>query len=732
MKLVIELEFPTTELAAAVHVLSLLKQLEASPGVKMTVGAEPRTSTAPSSGCPVSAGTGVHESDGDDGRRGCSGDGDDNNENGGTREEGGTSAGAATAATATTTTAVTEEQARAALQERFVADLRAVRGMKSDEELAGAVFAGVAADVRQVLETPACGRVAAPDVFFDVLCQALFSTSRVQVGLPVVGYVSLLARLQEPVVGRVRERLVKTVLKQLTAKRPVDCDRLDFFAYAETFAALVKVEFVRIDAAISTITTLLQKPETRCAAVTMLGKTIELCLHLILDKCDPGHLEELRAALSLVTEKVFQYDVSYITENMSWTQLAPHAVVPVVPLPSDDSGNVVVPPVATTSVDSTDTEPSATVANSIINSTDRLPSRGCFEGHTGKIYAIAYDDEAESLVSGARDGTVISWDGTSGRAAGGFTLPGVYACSMAYSACSRSLYVCGVPRDDTGHPTFLRYTRTNDSESDGNRGWRATGVLGPDESGLARMVLCVRSLATRGGGSAGGSDLFATGESVVPDVGTVRVYDGAAGALETARPVASYSEHRGFVTALCANRTRPDLLVSGGQDGVVRVWDPRTPASVMRIIADADASQSAPTQDPLVTGVDARDDVLVAGLFSGAVRVWDVRRAAAPVRTHTPDGTPVLKVALCPDAASTDPVVAASTSAAAGGLHLLAPLRRAAAPAPRLGVAAASAVPAPGGFCDLAWGHAGPRGVPVLYAAGSALALYTPDLAPAT
>ena len=363
---------------------------------------------------------------------------------------------------------------------------------------------------------------------------------------------------------------------------------------------------------------------------------------------------------------------------------------------------------------------------------DRLPCRGYFEGHTGKIYAIAYDDEAESLVSSARDGTVISWDGVSGRAAGGFTLPGVYACSMSYAARSRSLYVCGVPRDaGTVQPTFLRYTRdststsssddtsisSSSSSSSSGTGWRATGVLGPDESGLARVVSCVRTLGARGSG-----DMFATGESVVPDVGTVRVYDGAARALEEQRPVASYSEHRGFVTTLCANSACPDMLVSGSQDGTVRVWDTRQAASVLHVVAEQDPA----ARDRMVTGVDARADVLVTGLFSGAVHVWDLRRMAAPVHSATPDGTPVLKVALCPDAPPADPVVAVSTSNAAASLHLLAPLR------PSSASAAVDAPPAPCCFCDLAWGHTASHGTPVLYAAGGVLGLYTPELASST
>jgi hypothetical protein len=34
--------------------------------------------------------------------------------------------------------------------------------------------------------------------------------------------------------------------------------------------------------AVTTIITLLRKPDTRCAAITMLGKTVELCVQQVL------------------------------------------------------------------------------------------------------------------------------------------------------------------------------------------------------------------------------------------------------------------------------------------------------------------------------------------------------------------------------------------------------------------------------------------------------------------
>lgn len=123
----------------------------------------------------------------------------------------------------------------------------------------------------------------------------------------------LLSRLGDQYRTKMRDKLVPAILKFLTIKRPIDCDRVrwgegaaarapclmwrsaqrEFFAYAEAFASLVKLEFVSITgaghwprastccacadhlfvavaAAVTTITTLLQQNDTRCAAITML------------------------------------------------------------------------------------------------------------------------------------------------------------------------------------------------------------------------------------------------------------------------------------------------------------------------------------------------------------------------------------------------------------------------------------------------------------------------------
>lgn len=56
----------------------------------------------------------------------------------------------------------------------------------------------------------------------------------------------LFNRINEPFKNSIKEKIIPFILKTLTIKRPLDCNRIDFFLYAEAFAALVKFEFVSI------------------------------------------------------------------------------------------------------------------------------------------------------------------------------------------------------------------------------------------------------------------------------------------------------------------------------------------------------------------------------------------------------------------------------------------------------------------------------------------------------
>jgi len=551
----------------------------------------------------------------------------------------------------------------------------------------------------------------------------------VQRNQSILPYVSLLPRLPEPYKTKVRDRLIQKVLKHLTQKRPIDCNRMDFFAYAEAFAALVKVEFVNISGAITTITTLLQKPESRCAAVTMLGKTVELCLHLLNEKCDVTKLAELRSVLATVTEEAFRYDVNYIDENMGWTTPLPLSALnaasdPVAASrrPLAGSSAAAAPAQPMQPVQQQPQQPQASAAPVSATPIGRLVCKARFQGHTDKIFTLCYDTAREALVSSGRDGLVLTW-GADGRMRDRLALPGQYTCSMDINPRTRSLFLCGVPKEGSTVPPSLMLYTLSDA---GN--WGLVGALGsklPPVAGSSsgavptRIVSCVEALVQDQGNK------FATGESLNTEPsGFVRFYDAEAGAFDALQPLVSYREHEDFITSLANHPSAEGMLFSGSRDGTIRLWDQRQAKSAAvvglgprRTVAPATAASAPPTAQDMITCVHASGCLLASGSLDGQVRLWDLRSLAAPSFVVDADNTPVLKVALAPQSTSSYPILAVSTNSK-GGLYLSFPA------AGKATTALPLAVPDNICFYDLVWGDRDDTGATILYAAGEELRKY--------
>ena len=107
-------------------------------------------------------------------------------------------------------------------------------------------------------------------------------------------------RLPEPFKSKIRDALLSKVSKFLTIKRPLDCNRAEFFAYAEAFATMGHLDYTNLNGSMVIINALLRNQDTVTAAITMLGKTVEICQEKIFDKCEPATLSEIRQALEMV------------------------------------------------------------------------------------------------------------------------------------------------------------------------------------------------------------------------------------------------------------------------------------------------------------------------------------------------------------------------------------------------------------------------------------------------
>ena len=123
----------------------------------------------------------------------------------------------------------------------------------------------------------------------------VFDPEMVMRSCPLSPFMALLPAIPDFYSQKLRETLVHDAMKQLTVRRQLDAKRQDFFLHAEVFANLVQLKYITTSAMVKTVRTLLAKSEgaNKCAAVTMLGKTVELCYAQMVEEAD-HNLDALR------------------------------------------------------------------------------------------------------------------------------------------------------------------------------------------------------------------------------------------------------------------------------------------------------------------------------------------------------------------------------------------------------------------------------------------------------
>eukprot|EP00245_Coleochaete_scutata_P012341 TRINITY_DN4766_c0_g1_i3.p1 TRINITY_DN4766_c0_g1~~TRINITY_DN4766_c0_g1_i3.p1 ORF type:complete len:567 (+),score=75.98 TRINITY_DN4766_c0_g1_i3:122-1822(+) len=452
----------------------------------------------------------------------------------------------------------------------------------------------VASEVDSLLSRVQAGPPA--DAVFEEFMSA-FTTVVFSRQQGVVPFMSLLPRLPEPAQTKIRDTLIPQVLKHLTVRRTIDIDRMDFFAQAEAFASFVNLEFVSITGAISTIITLLKKPENRSAAITMLGKTVELCLPQLTDKCNEATLNELADILRSITEPVFKYDIDYIEQSMGWGH---HA--------SDFT-------MASCGTDAT---------------LSRLEAVESYVAHNSTIFAMCYDDDRGKLVSGAKDGTLIVWnkqgqeDGASG---GGAKTGSVSPCIIMYQPNANS--------------------------------WQEHGILAKTSCKLVSCIKAMGRGAEHA--FVTGETAHASVEGLARLDERVCYYDINRGSFSSLVPVQQYSEHEDLITCVTLYPPDHHVFISGSRDMTIRVWDRRQAQSVgmFGMLAKTGRVQAHSLMITCLDASDT-SMVLSAGMDS-CVQHWDFRTlsqgGSPPISALQPDESAVLKVAI----GGSGPLAATST-----------------------------------------------------------------------
>ncbi|EFN58996.1 hypothetical protein CHLNCDRAFT_137639 [Chlorella variabilis] len=466
----------------------------------------------------------------------------------------------------------------------------------------------LARQLEALLSDPSLG---GPAAMFPEFC-TIWTSVALNPNLPAeersaVPFVMLLQSMGPGFREKFRDYIMRLLLTHLTKPRPVNANRGEYYVHAEAFAALVSIEIVPIDGAIQTMCTLARNPEKRGAAVTMLGKTVELAGHVIAEKVPAATQEAMRATVANITNAEFRYDVEYINSTMGWTQgaAAPAAVAAAGPAAA----------------------PSAAPAGP----RSLRPVRSIPGAHNEMIFAMAVDSAHQQFVTGGKDMYLQVWT-QDGSPVQKLELGDQYISSMDFHP-RLNMLLCSCLNQATQSLRLGGFT------SGQPNGFAAKGFVAKDDM---MAVATVRALPESTG--------FLTGETVFLDraqAPLIRYWDVAAAAsFQSLQPTQTFKGHAQIATALRGVAGDANMFVSGDKGGAMLLWDLRSPTHVGTFGAPDPAGHSM-AHNLMVTSIESAGPLVISGSTDKSVALWDIRTLGQPPLAKVgADNMTVLKLAL--------------------------------------------------------------------------------------
>ncbi|PSC75543.1 guanine nucleotide-binding beta subunit [Micractinium conductrix] len=456
--------------------------------------------------------------------------------------------------------------------------------------------------LESIIREPAYGGV---DVMFpqfvDIWSSIALYPSLCTLERSAVPFVMLLQAMSQTLRDKFRDRIMRDLLKHLTVVRPLNANRGEYYVHAEAFAALVSIEIVPIEGSIRTMCTLAKTAEKRGAAVTMLGKTVELAGHVIHEKVSPAVQELMRTTVAGITDQEFQYDVDFINNILGWSAggAAPGGV------------------------------PAAGAARTL------HPAHSIPDAHGEMIFALAVDAAHQQLVSCGKDSYIRVWsqDGQPLQTLG--LEPNFYTSSVDFHPRLNMLLASCINNQVKTSLHLAGFTSGNPN-----------GLVPQGKVRLPDMIALatVRALPDTNG--------FITGESVQSDPSTsqaaIRFWDmAAASSFSSLQPTQTFRGHGSIATALRGVTGEASLFVSGDKDGSMLLWDLRAPTPVGGFGAPNPVGGAQKAHNMMVTSIESAGPIIISASTDKTVALWDVRRLNSQEvsRVHGENMT-VLKLAL--------------------------------------------------------------------------------------
>ncbi|KAA8491376.1 hypothetical protein FVE85_7797 [Porphyridium purpureum] len=170
--------------------------------------------------------------------------------------------------------------------------------------------------VNGMLASQAVGASELEAAFRGVLFSDAEVGARADRNLTILPLIDVLCGIERGVQTQLKESLLRTCLNELSKDRAIDVDRFEIFAYADCFASFCFFGVVPLSAAIKTCLSMLQYTQRRSAAVTSLGKIVELCGDTIVQQLDAALMQQLLSTMHGIQDPELAYDVEYIVGNL--------------------------------------------------------------------------------------------------------------------------------------------------------------------------------------------------------------------------------------------------------------------------------------------------------------------------------------------------------------------------------------------------------------------------------
>eukprot|EP00593_Proboscia_inermis_P012694 CAMPEP_0171323762 /NCGR_PEP_ID=MMETSP0816-20121228/115777_1 /TAXON_ID=420281 /ORGANISM="Proboscia inermis, Strain CCAP1064/1" /LENGTH=355 /DNA_ID=CAMNT_0011822553 /DNA_START=15 /DNA_END=1082 /DNA_ORIENTATION=- len=203
--------------------------------------------------------------------------------------------------------------------------------------------------------------------------------------------------------------------------------------------------------------------------------------------------------------------------------------------------------------------------------------RRTLKGHFGKVYAMHWAGDSQTLVSASQDGKLIIWNGYTTNKLQAIPLRSSWVMTCAFEQTNGQLVACG------GLDNLCSIYHLNPQGPQSAP--RATRELSAHDGYLS----CCRFVDE-------GHIATSSGDS------TCILWD-----VHTGEAIKTFAEHTGDVMSLAISPTNQDIFVSGSVDATAKIWDIRTGRSVQTHVgheSDINSVSFFPEGNAFGTGSD--------------------------------------------------------------------------------------------------------------------------------